>query len=123
MRRKINNQGFTLVEVLCVVVILSLLVVFAVPNFIRVLNSNKDSISDIQEKMIIEASKMYYEDCLHPIDENKLNCAIKTENDKTIISLNDLVKNEYIDQIKVNDKVCEGNIIKENNNYSVELDC
>ncbi len=51
-KRRLNNQGFTLVELLSVVVILSILMAIAVPNIISTLDRNK------KETYIGDAKKM-----------------------------------------------------------------
>ena len=51
------KKGFTLVEVLAVIVILGILAVIIVPTVQKGLNSNYDDVLEIQKKNIIKAAK------------------------------------------------------------------
>ena len=52
-----NKKGFTLVEVLAVVVVLAIIMIIAVPNILDSLNSAKNKISDIERSHIVDASE------------------------------------------------------------------
>ncbi len=54
-----NKKGFTLVELLAVIVILGLIAVIAAPLVLGTINSSKDSLSKEQKNRIIEAAKIY----------------------------------------------------------------
>lgn len=115
-----NKKGFTLVEILCVITILSILFVFTVPNFIKTLNDKKETISEIEKNMIINAAKMYDEDCSNLT--SKTTCNYTTTGNETIINLKDLIDNGYINSSKLDNK-CTGIIRKKENKYSIELEC
>ena len=55
-----RKSGFTLVELLGVIVILSVLSLIAIPVIDRSLNQGKDNLSSVQEKQLIKALKNYY---------------------------------------------------------------
>ena len=57
------NKGFTLMELLGVLVILSLLMIILIPNVIEQINNKKDDVSDVQKETILSAAELY-------IDEN-----------------------------------------------------
>lgn len=59
---KLNNKGFTLVEVLAVVVILSVLATIMVPTVSHIINQNKENNYKNIEKSILNAAKMYVSD-------------------------------------------------------------
>lgn len=118
----LNKKGFTLVEILAVITILSLLMVFVVPNFVKLVNDNKKTVSDIQKEMIINAAKLYVEDC-NNIHNTDISCNFTSSGKETKINLDDLVNNGYIEKVVVNDKTCSGTVLKKENNYSVELNC
>ena len=59
---KLNNRGFTLVEVLTVIIILAIIAGIAIPNVLSTINTSKDRSYDIMIKNIITASKALYEE-------------------------------------------------------------
>lgn len=59
---KLNNRGFTLVEVLAVIIILAIISGIAIPNVLSTINTSKDRSYDIMIKNIITASKALYEE-------------------------------------------------------------
>ncbi len=54
-----DKKGFTLVELLAVIVILGLIAVIAAPLVLGTINSSKDSLSKEQQNRVIEAAKIY----------------------------------------------------------------
>lgn len=59
---RLNNKGFTLVELLAAVVIITLLMVIVVPSALHSLNTGKDKSYEILVKNIVIASKELYEE-------------------------------------------------------------
>lgn len=59
---RLNNKGFTLVELLAAVVIITLLTVIAVPSVLHSLNTGKDKSYEILVKNIVIASQELYEE-------------------------------------------------------------
>lgn len=60
--KKINNKGFTLIEVLSVIVIIAILGLIAVPSVISSINKSKDSTYAISIKNIKTASQELFEE-------------------------------------------------------------
>lgn len=60
--KNLNNKGFTLIEVLAVVVIISLLTGIVVPNIIKTMNSSKESAYKIMVDNIVTASIELFEE-------------------------------------------------------------
>jgi len=56
-----KNKGFTLVEVLAVIVILGLITTIFIPNAIKILDDNSLKIYKIKEKELVNAAKDYAE--------------------------------------------------------------
>lgn len=54
-----NKKGFTLVELLAVIVILAVILTIAVPNMFKIINKSKEDTYNNQVTMIIDAAKKY----------------------------------------------------------------
>ena len=52
-----KNKGFTLVELLAVLILLSIIIIIAVPNVLSALTSSKDSLNKIQKKNVEYAAE------------------------------------------------------------------
>ena len=57
-----NSRGFTLVEIIAVLVLISLLMIFAIPAITGVLSSSRNTIDGLNKKNLTEAGKMFAED-------------------------------------------------------------
>ena len=96
------KKGFTLVELLAVIIILGLLTIIAIPSIVGILNNEKENISDSMKNIIINASSLYIEDNsgVYPKVNNNVYC-IKLEslvNDNRLSNpLKDPVTNKEID--------------------------
>lgn len=94
-----NKKGFTLVELIGVVVILGLIALVAFPALLNQINDSKKQVSDSQKNIIISAAKTYVED-------NKNEFADK---DYFIIDMEDLIKGDYINKQIVSSYIDENN--------------
>lgn len=79
-----NKKGFTLVEVLAVLVILSLLLILTIPSIRDALTSGKNKINEINKKQIEDAAKIIVDEVIYcnlsdetkkllGVDENKVD--------------------------------------------------
>lgn len=59
------KKGFTLIEMIAVVIILALISLIALPNIINQLTEKKIEVSDATERMIFEATELYMQDRLN----------------------------------------------------------
>ena len=127
-----NNKGFTLVELLAVIVVLALIIGIAVPNAISLSNKSKKRMYISKIDMIIKAAELYGED--HPKSTAIGSCSGTTG----IVTVDDLVKDGKVkkdnenkagkpqveDPYSGNDmsnlKLC---IYRENNQIYAELVC
>lgn len=82
------KRGFTLVELLAVLVLISLLALFTVPSIINYINGSKDDISDVTKELIYSGAKLY-------VDSNP-NKYIKVVDNQFCVILNDIVKANYL---------------------------
>lgn len=83
-----RKDGFTLVELLGVMVILTLLMLFAFPKIINQVKSSTNSTDEFTEKLIYNAVDLY-------LDDNK-NMFVKDSEINYCIPLNTLVDNGYL---------------------------
>ena len=92
--RKLDNKGFTLVEVIAVVVILSVLSLLIVPSISNLLNMSKDnSYEDLKSSIILS--------CEEYINDNRYNINIDSCDNNDICNVSDisvlfLVTNGYL---------------------------
>ena len=56
------NKGFTLAELIGVIVILGLIALVAIPSILNAINSQKDEISDASREIIYSATNLYIRD-------------------------------------------------------------
>ena len=90
--RKLNRKGFTLVELIAVVVILSLIVGIGSVTITGIIKKNKENDYKLLIEEIKSATESYYHECRYVT----YNC-----NDNGTIKLGDLVANGFL-------KVMEG---------------
>lgn len=83
-----KNKGFTLPEILAVIILLSVLSVISVSLITNRVNSAKGRISEAQEDLILTAAKLY-------VDENRLLYE-KKENSKYCIPLELIIQKGYL---------------------------
>ena len=83
-----KKNGFTLVELLGVMVILALLMLFAFPKIINQVKSSTNSTDEFTEKLIYNATDLY-------MDDNK-NMFVKDNEINYCIPLSTLVDNGYL---------------------------
>lgn len=84
------KKGFTVVELLAVVVILSLLVILIMPNILNNVNNKREDVSDSAKKMIYDATDIYMKENseIYPSTKESVHC-IKLE---TLVNNGKLVK-------------------------------
>ena len=86
-----NNKGFTLVELLAVMVILLAISVLAVTNVTASLKRNENQKIETQKKLAINAAKIYF----------------SMNNNADCVEGNDLINDKYLDASDV-DKLASG---------------
>lgn len=92
---KYKRNGFTLVELMAVIIIISLIALLTFPNIINQINKTKKSNNKMIEDVVIEQAKKYIHD----------NDSEYTEDDEYCIPLTKLIDNDYIkeDLTSIND--------------------
>lgn len=89
-----NKKGFTLVELLAVVIILGLLVAIISPVVKNLINDSEDSLSKHQMDMVITATKKYM------VEHSEL---LPEGSNRSIIYMSDLIDKGVIDNDKIID--------------------
>jgi len=67
---KLNNKGFTLVELLAVIVLLAVITTIAVPSIMGVSSNIKKNLLETKLDLIIEDAKLYGQDHMSEIAKN-----------------------------------------------------
>ena len=100
--KKMDNKGFTLVELLAVLIILIAIMSIAIPSISSSLERSKDKQNEARKKVLESAAELY-------VTDHKNNI----ENNSCCISLEELKSENYIDEDATKDadgKVFNGNI-------------
>lgn len=116
----LNNKGFTLIEVLAVLAILSAIIGIAIPSFTSSLESSKEKKEEDRKARLISAAEMYvtdYKESIYTGMGFSDSCYIKTEvlGEKGYASYDDILESgEIIIFIKPNtyDIVEDGSFFK-----------
>lgn len=130
-----RNSGFTLVELLAVIVVLALIMTIAIPSVLSVRNSIMGKLSKEQERNLTDAGKLLgidLDDYNSPIYECKVGSWVTTTSGvectkptsgwtEIKVGVKDLVDNGYFKDEK---KHCEGfiTVSKTNSGYKVATD-
>lgn len=111
------KRGFTLVELLAVIIILGLLVTLLVPNVITLLKSNSLKVYKIKEKELLNAAEDYIE-----YDSDFI--APTTSEPVKYITIQSLISKNYINKILDNStgEECSAfvKITKNGNSYNLD---
>lgn len=85
-----KKNGFTLVEILAVLVLVSAIIIISVPSIINYINSSKQEISEVTQKLIFAGTDLY-------IDNNK-HLFPEKEGNEYCVTLNDVVESGVLDK-------------------------
>lgn len=123
-----NKKGFTIVELLAVVVLLSIIMVLVIPNIRDAFTSGKNKLDDINKKQVEDAAKIIINEVLYCNMSTETKTLFGTNNNckdarDILTSDNGLtvdIKNLNLDDFR---KQCEGTItIKiDKNTYKEEI--
>lgn len=100
-----NKKGFTLVEVLAVLVILSLLLILTIPSIRDALTNGKNKINDINKKQIEDAAKIIVDEVIYCNMTDIAKDALKDETSDEISC--SIAKTKLINGVNINLKNLE----------------
>ena len=114
------KKGFTLVELIGVIIILALIMLLAVPPILNSIRSTRNELSDASKKIIYTAANLY-------VSEN-LNDFPKYEGNTFCVSIDTLSKKEYLPTVvydsTTGDEIPKDSLVEikvENNNYTYNM--
>ena len=114
------KKGFTLVELIGVIIILALIMLLAVPPILNSIRSTRNELSDASKKIIYTAANLY-------VSEN-LNDFPKNDGNTFCVSIDTLSKKEYLPTIvydsTTGDEIPKDSLVEikvENNNYTYNM--
>lgn len=93
------KKGFTLIEMIAVVLILSLLCILAIPKLLTSINNTKKDISTAMEQILFNATNLYLTEQTHPKIEGNVYC----------VKIETLIQNELL-TVPLKDPVTQENI-------------
>lgn len=109
-----KKDGFTLTELLAVIVLLGVLSLMVVPNAVKMYNQSKIKAMESQEQKVVDAANLFVQDrCTRKIDHS-LECPNSYKygvGDQKYVCLSDVQTDKYIKDIKFNNTSCTGLII------------
>lgn len=91
-----NNKGFTLIEVLLTITILSLILIMIISISGNTLSISNEEAYNITKKNIINATDKYIYECENNINDN---CKIIWHNNKTVVKAKDLIEAGYFQKL------------------------
>ena len=112
---KLNNKGFTMVELLVAMAIMGLLIIMAFPTIRAIQTNNTNTKYEEYGKAVVSAAKLY-------VDSYGEDLFDSSNNQKKSINLDQLIKKDLIKDIGVSGSTCTNgssvNVIKYKDDYT-----
>lgn len=112
---KIDKKGFTLYELLGVIIVLALICLVAFPPILNTIKKNKDDIDEISKDLVFSASKLYVNNhmSMFKLDTQPYYACISV---KTLIDEGLLIDGALDEQSNINSN-SSVKVVKENSKY------
>ena len=94
-----NKKGFTLIEIIAVIIIIGLLLLIVAPSMSRLINSGDDKKYEEYYSLVLSASELYAREREGDLGGIKGTGCID-------ITINDLIENEYLKEYNEDSTVC-----------------
>ena len=92
-----KNKGFTLIEIIAVIIILGILMIITIPSISNFISDSRNSAYKSHEKSMEEAAKSYTIDC---IKNNEQDCLIPREGEEITLLLGELEDKDFLDKLQ-----------------------
>ncbi len=116
--KKLNNKGFTLVEILAVVVILGIIATILIPAVGLIINKNKEDNYKNLKNSILSAAKVYMSDNRYNINRNIDNISSeKIEDNKLTVQL--LINNDLLSTNQIKNPMNSSQTLNLNDSYVI----
>ena len=108
-RRKKSKSGFTLIEIIGVIIIIGIIAIITVPAISKYVNNSKEKTYITYEENMKVATENKVVEC---ISGNDKGCYLPESGEKKIVYLNELVESGYMDSLKdpENDGFCSNEL-------------
>ena len=93
-----KRKGFTLVELLAVIVILAIILLLVIPSVLRSYDNSKEELFGVLVDNICTSSELYYKEAKSGLIENKMTCTTVESTEQCTITLKELQKKEYLEK-------------------------
>ena len=92
-----NKRGFTLIELVAVIVILGVLLIVAIPAVSQYIKQTRETTYTSHEVTMEEATRAYTIDCLK---NNEKDCTVPHDNESINVYLDKLIEKEYVEKLQ-----------------------
>ncbi len=99
-----NKKGFTLIELIAVIVIIAAITILTIPPILDSINKNKETISESSNRLVFTATDLYIDDYMGEIPDDLKNAQITV-----CVPVNRLVQLRLLDE-KIYDEKSESGI-------------